>query len=76
MSEEITKNQPGDAGNLGGTAPGAYQAQGGFASGGIGGVGNPGDNTLGNIPTANFGDTDGPNAVNPSGDAASGILRP
>lgn len=76
MSEEITKNQPGDAGDLGGTAPGAYQAQGGFASGGIGGVSSPGNNTLGNIPTAEFGVTDGPNAVNPSGDAASGILRP
>ena len=76
MSEEITKNQPGDAGDLGGTAPGAYQAQGGFASGGIGGVANPGNDTLGNIPTAEFGVTNGPNAVNPSGDAASGILRP
>lgn len=76
MSEEITKNQPGDAGDLGGTAPGAYQAQGGFASGGIGGVSNPGNDTLGNIPTAEFGVTNGPNAVNPSGDAASGILRP
>lgn len=76
MSEEITKNQPGDAGDLGGTAPGAYQAQGGFASGGIGGVSSPGNDTLGNIPTAEFGVTNGPNAVNPSGDAASGILRP
>jgi hypothetical protein len=36
----------------------------------------PGADTLGNIPTAEFGVTTGPNAVNPSGDAASGILRP
>jgi len=36
----------------------------------------PGADTLGNIPTASFGVTTGPNAVNPSGDAASGILRP
>ena len=76
MSEEITKNQPGESDQLGGTAPGAYQAQGGFASGGIGGVTDPGASTLGNIPTAEFGVTNGPNAVNPSGDAASGILRP
>jgi len=76
MSEEIKKNQPGESGELGGTAPGAYQAQGGFASGGIGGVTDPGADTLGNIPNAEFGVTTGPNAVNPSGDAASGILRP
>jgi hypothetical protein len=31
---------------------------------------------LGNIPVANLGVTDGPNAVNPSGEAGSGILRP
>ena len=76
MSEEIKKNQPGDSEGYAGDNPGLYQGQGAFASGGIGGVANPGDNTLGNIPTANFGVTDGPNAVNPSGDAASGILRP
>jgi HK97 family phage major capsid protein len=76
MSEEIIKNQPGEAGELGATAPGNFQAQGGFASGGIGGVTDPGANTLGNIPNAEFGLTTGPNAVNPSGDAASGILRP
>jgi hypothetical protein len=76
MSEEIIKNQPGDGDNLGGTAPGIYQAQGAFASGGIGGVTDPGASTLGNIPTANFGSTSGPNAVNPSGGDASGILRP
>jgi hypothetical protein len=72
MSEEIKKNQPGSVGS----ADGLYQGQGGFASGGVGGVSNPGADTLGNIPTANFGVTTGPNAVNPSGDAASGILRP
>jgi hypothetical protein len=76
MSEEIKKNQPGESGELGGTAPGLYQGQGAFASGGVGGVTEPGADTLGNIPNANFGVTSGPNAVNPSGDAASGILRP
>jgi hypothetical protein len=76
MSEEIIKNQPGVSGALGGTAPGTFQGQGAFASGGIGGVTNPGESTLGNIPDANFGVVSGPNAVNPSGDAASGILRP
>ncbi len=76
MSEEIKKNQPGETGELGGTTPGLYQGQGAFASGGVGGVTDPGADTLGNIPNANFGVTTGPNAVNPSGDAASGILRP
>lgn len=76
MSEEIIKNQPGAAGDLGATAPGLYQGQGAFASGGIGGVSNPGASTLGNIPTATLGSTSGANAVNPSGSAASGILRP
>jgi hypothetical protein len=76
MSEEIIKNQPGESGELGGTAPGLYQGQGAFASGGIGGVSDPGLNTLGNIPNAEYGLTTGPNAVNPSGDAGSGILRP
>ena len=76
MSEEIIKNQPGAAADLGGTTPGLYQGQGAFASGGIGGVTNPGANTLGNIPTATLGSTSGANAVNPSGSAASGILRP
>jgi len=71
MSEEIKKNYPaaGDAEN-------PVNAEGAFASGGIGGVSSPGADTLGNIPTAEFGVTSGPNAVNPSGDAASGILRP
>jgi HK97 family phage major capsid protein len=76
MSEEIKKNQPSEAGELGDPNPGNYQAQGAFASGGIGGVTDPGASTLGNIPNAEFGVTSGPNAVNPSGDAASGILRP
>jgi len=76
MSEEIIKNQPSESGQLGHPNSGSFQAQGGFASGGVGGVSNPGASTLGNIPTASFGVTSGPNAVNPSGDAASGILRP
>ena len=73
MSEEIIKNQPGSAGA---SDSGLYNADGGFASGGIGGVSTPGADTLGNIPTAQFGVTTGANAVNPSGSAASGILRP
>jgi hypothetical protein len=76
MSEEINKNQPGTSGQLGGTAPGLYQGQGAFASGGVGGVTTPGADTLGNVPVALAGLTTGPNAVNPSGDAGSGILRP
>lgn len=83
MSEqntEIIKNQPGTSGNLGGTAPGLYQGQGAFASGSDAAVNEPGNYTnggvLGNIPAANLGTTDGPNAVNPSGEAGSGILRP
>ena len=69
MSEEIIKNYDADTNNT-------VNGEGAFASGGIGGVSDPGANTLGNIPTASFGVTSGPNAVNPSGDAASGILRP
>lgn len=81
MSEQnIEKNQPGTSGNLGGTAPGLYQGQGAFASGSTAGVNVPGNYTdggvLGNIPTALTGTTEGPNAVNPSGEAGSGILRP
>ena len=81
MSEQnIEKNQPGTSGNLGGTAPGLYQGQGAFASGSEAGVNVPGNYTdggvLGNIPTALNGVTTGPNAVNPSGEAGSGILRP
>ena len=70
MSEEIIKNYPGA------TEGNTVNGEGAFASGGVGGVTDPGAATLGNIPTANFGVTTGPNAVNPSGDAASGILRP
>ena len=81
MSEQnIEKNQPGTSGELGGTAPGLYQGQGAFASGSVAGSNVPGNYTdggvLGNIPVANLGVTDGPNAVNPSGEAGSGILRP
>ena len=83
MSEqntEIIKNQPGASGDLGGTAPGLYQGQGAFASGSTAGSNVPGNYTdggvLGNIPTALTGVTSGPNAVNPSGEAGSGILRP
>ena len=71
MSEEIIKNYPGS-----GDSENPVNGEGAFASGGIGGVATPGADTLGNIPTANFGVTNGPNAVNPSGDAGSGILRP
>jgi len=70
MSEEIIKNYPDGDGNP------TVNGEGGFASGGIGGVTDPGASTLGNIPTAEFGLTSGPNAVNPSGEAGSGILRP
>jgi len=72
MSEEILKNNPDAAGD----DSGLYNGEGAFASGGIGDVTNPGNSTLGNIPTATFGVTTGPNAVNPSGDTGSGILRP
>jgi len=80
MSEEIIKNQPSEAAQLGHPNPGNFQGQGAFGAGevvdGVFGATQTGQSTLGNIPTANFGVTDGPNAVNPSGDAASGILRP
>jgi hypothetical protein len=72
MSEEIIKNNPDSSGD----DSGLFNGQGAFASGGVGGVTTPGADTLGNIPTAQFGVTTGPNAVNPSGDAGSGILRP
>ena len=71
MSEEIKKNYPAS-----GDSENPVNGEGAFASGGIGGVADPGADTLGNIPTARFGATDGPNAVNPSGDPGSGILRP
>jgi hypothetical protein len=83
MSEQnIEKNQPGTTGtgHVGGTAPGLYQGQGAFASGSDAGVNTPGNygdgGVLGNIPAALSGITSGPNAVNPSGEAGSGILRP
>ncbi len=80
MSEEIKKNQPGPSGNLGSTQPGLYQGQGAFASGSDANAYTPGNyadgGVIGNIPTALSGVTDGPNAVNPSGEAGSGILRP
>jgi hypothetical protein len=80
MSEEIIKNQPGASGDLGAEAPGLYQAQGAFASGSDAAENVAGNYTnggvLGNIETANFGVTNGPNAVNPSGTDGSGILRP
>jgi hypothetical protein len=72
MSEEIIKNNPDAAG----TDSGLFNGEGAFASGGIGGVTDPGASTLGNIPTASMGLTSGGNAVNPSGDTGSGILRP
>jgi len=80
MSEEIIKNQPGTSGDLGGTAPGTAQAQGAFASGSDAGENVAGNyangGVLGNIADASFGSTSGINAVNPSGDTGSGILRP
>jgi hypothetical protein len=80
MSEEIKKNQPGESGELGGTAPGLYQGQGAFASGSESGENVPGnystEGAINNIPNARLGLTTGPNAVNPSGDTGSGILRP
>ena len=83
MSEqntEIIKNQPGESGQLGGTTPGLYQGQGAFASGSEAGANVAGNYhngaAVGNIPNAVLGNTDGPNAVNPSGEAGSGILRP
>lgn len=81
MSEQnIEKNQPGVGANIGGTAPGLYQGQGAFASGSDAGSNIPGNHSdggvVGNIPTALAGLTSGANAVNPSGEAGSGILRP
>lgn len=75
MSNEILKNQPSETGEYGDPNPGLYQGQGAFAAGGIGGVTDPSAGVLGNIPTANYGDTTGPNAVNPTG-VASGLLNP
>ena len=76
MSEEIKKNNPDSAG----ADSGLYNGEGAFASGSNAGANIPGNYHTGaavqNIPTANYGLTTGPNAVNPSGDAGSGILRP
>lgn len=72
MSEEIIKNNPGA------TYP---NSEGGFAAGGIGGVSDPSFAYLGNVPTAEYGLTNGANAVNPSYTESpnypgAGILRP
>lgn len=75
MSQKILKNQPGESGQYGDTAPGLYQGQGAVAAGDIGGVTDPGAGVLGNIPTAEYGDITGPNAVDPSG-SVSGLLNP
>jgi len=77
MSEqEIVKNYPGT------TEAHNHDGQGAFASGSVGSatVTGPSGNlspaaSLGNISSANFGDTDGPNAVNPTG-TPGGILAP
>jgi len=78
MSEEnvLEKNQPsGGEGFYGDPNPGLYQGQGAVAAGGVGGVEDPAAGVLGNIPDANYGDTSGPNAVNPTG-VLSGLLSP
>jgi hypothetical protein len=76
MSEEnFEKNQPSEAGEYGHPNPGHYQGQGAVAAGGVGSVTDPGAGVLGNVPNANYGSTDGPNAVNPTG-VASGLLSP
>jgi len=76
MSEDIKKNNPDSAGN----DSGLYNGEGAFASGSDAGNNVPGNyatgGAIGNIPTALNGLTTGPNAINPSGEAGSGILRP
>jgi HK97 family phage major capsid protein len=76
MSEEIIKNNPDAAGD----DSGLFNGEGAFASGSNAGADVPGNyrsgGIIGNIPTAEFGVTSGANAVNPSGEAGSGILRP
>ena len=76
MSEEIKKNNPDSSGN----DSGLFNGEGAFASGSEAGANIPGNyataGVLGNIATANLGTTSGPNAINPSGEAGSGILRP
>jgi hypothetical protein len=79
MAQEIIKNQPSDTGEYGDPNPGLYQGQGAVANLGIGGtdpvMGGDTWGTAGNIPVANYGETTGPNAVNPVG-APGGILNP
>ena len=81
MSEEIIKNMPSGASPVSGypNAEGAFGATGATTSG-TGAFSEHGT-YLGNSPTANFGVTTGPNAVNPSVSAnptypGTGILRP
>ena len=79
MSEEILKNQPSSDTSGWDPAPtpadGLFQGEGAFAAGGVGNVVDPAAGVLGNIPNANYGDTSGPNAVNPTG-TLSGLLNP
>ena len=78
MSENenvLEKNQPSESGEYGDPNPGLYQGQGAVAAGGVGDVSDPAAGVLGNIPNANYGDTTGPNAVNPTG-VLSGLLSP
>ena len=77
MSEqEIVKNYPGSP-----TVSHQHAGDGAFASGDIGGATATSPSTsnvgaeLGNIATANFGVTNGPNAINPTG-TPGGILLP
>ena len=81
MSEQnntdIVKNYPGSP-----TESHAHNGDGAFASGGIGGATTTDSNgnlspaaSLGNIATAAWGTTSGPNAVNPTG-TPGGILAP
>ena len=77
MSEqEIVKNYPGSP-----TVSHQHAGDGAFASGDIGGATATSPSTsnvgaeLGNIATANFGVTSGPNAINPTG-TPGGILLP
>ena len=74
---EIVKNYPGSGG-----AGNEINAQGAFVSGGIGGAtGTNADGnvspaaSMGNLATAAFGSTTGPNAINPTG-VSGGILLP
>jgi hypothetical protein len=76
-NNEIVKNYPGSP-----TVAHQHAGDGSFASGDIGGATVTGPNgalspaaSLGNIATADFGVTTGPNAVNPSG-TPGGILLP